>query len=638
MHHVIGLDFETKYCEKEGFGIKQQGMVRYIKDPRFDPYLISVSDGSDTWAGQPKNFNWSSLDGATLVSHNRAFDETVYEEMVLRGLAPRVDLQAWHCTANLAVYLCMRRDLARACEFLLGVTVDKSERGKADGKGWAELTAEDGGVAMLEYARKDALLCWTLWARFGHLWPERERRLSDLTILQGRRGVQIDVENLNRQLILAQSARIHAETLLPWVSEGKPKTSPKAIAEQCRREGIPCPPVKSHIGGEEAFEEWETAYRPKFSWVKAIGDWRQVNKYIGQLETIKSRLYEDGCFPFDLLYFGAHTGRWSGAGGFNLQNLRKEPLGTEGGSLDIRSLFVARPGRKMMAPDLSQIEPRVLAYLAGDTAMLNSMAAGESPYSAHAIATMGWKGGNLKSENKELYALAKARVLGLGYGCGWKKFITVAQVMAGLNITENDPEFVHAVSDEGNFCFDAEGKPLMVSGYGQNSRRIVADYRASNPLVVALWKKLDDAFRASVGGNFEMELPSGRTLRYPEVRRERRAVADPDNPKKFSHRLVYTALTFDQTRNAVVRKPLYGGLLCENLVQATARDVFGEHLLTLDQTPGVNILFHVHDEAVIETDPEISVEQVLKVMSRTPEWLSGCPLAAEGAEILCYQK
>lgn len=638
MNRVIGLDFETKYCEKEGFGIKQQGMVRYIKDERFDPYLISVSDGADTWAGQPKNFNWSSLDGATLVSHNRAFDETVYEEMVLRGLAPRVDLQAWHCTANLAVYLCMRRDLVRACEFLLGVTVDKSERGKADGKGWAELTAEDGGAAMLEYARKDALLCWTLWARFGHLWPERERRLSDLTIRQGRRGIQIDVENLNRQLILAQSALIHAETLLPWVSEGKPKTSPKAIAEQCRREGIPCPPVKSHKGGEEAFEKWETAYRPKFSWVKAIGDWRQVNKYIGQLETIKSRLLDGGIFPHDSLYFGAHTGRWSGAGGFNVQNMRKEALEVGGGSLDIRSLFIARPGRKMMAPDLSQIEPRVLAYFAGDKAMLDSMAAGESPYSAHAIATMGWKGGNLKSENKELYALAKARVLGLGYGCGWRKFITVAQVMAGLNITENDPEFVHAVSDEGSPCFDAEGKPLIVSGYGLNSRRIVADYRASNPLVVALWKKLDDAFRASVGGTFEIELPSGRTLRYPEVRRERRAVADPDNPKKFSHRLVYTALTFDQTRNSVVRKPHYGGLLCENLVQATARDVFGERLLTLDQTPGINVLFHVHDEAIIETDPSVSVESVLKIMSRTPEWLSGCPLAAEGAEIPCYKK
>ena len=75
-------------------------------------------------------------------------------------------------------------------------------------------------------------------------------------------------------------------------------------------------------------------------------------------------------------------------------------------SLDIRSLFIPRPGKRMMAPDLSQIEPRVLAWLVKDTAMLESMAAGNSPYQAHAVATMGWKDGDLKKENKDLYALA----------------------------------------------------------------------------------------------------------------------------------------------------------------------------------------------------------------------------------------
>lgn len=673
MHHVIGLDFETRYCEKEGFGIKQQGMVRYIKDPRFDPYLISVSDGTDTWAGQPKNFNWDALNSNTLVSHNRGFDEGVYEEMVLRGLAPRVDLQAWHCTANLAVYLCMRRDLARACEFLLGVSIDKSERGKADGKGWDDLVKEDGGKAMLEYARGDALRCWQIWAKYGHLWPERERRLSDLTIRQCRQGAQIDEQKLRKFLLVAQTMLIQAEAELPWMKEGKKPTSPKAVAEECRREGIPCAPVKSRHG-EEAYDEWAAIFAPKYKWVKAYTDYRVIHKFIDTLETLQSRLSPEGIFSYELFYFGAHTGRWSGAGGFNMQNMRKEPLycDVEGRlitdekllkeidatlgrdkklpafvahSLDLRSLFIARPGKKLITCDLAQIEPRVLAWMVQDKEMLARMAAGLSPYQAHAEATMKWTRGDMKGlikggdmDAKKMYALAKARVIGLGYQCAWEKFITVAQKMAGLDVTEDDPEFIQAVSDEGNPCFDAAGQPIMVSGCGYNSKRIVKEYRESNPLVVGLWRRLDTAFRNSVGGDFEMELPSGRSLRYPEVRRERKAVADPENPKKFSHRLVHTALAFDQKRNAVVRKPFYGGVLTENADQAISRDVFGEHLLVLDKTSGIDVLFSSHDEAITEVDQNITAKDVEQIMSVAPEWMPGLPVAAEAKEILHYCK
>lgn len=680
MNRVIGLDFETKYCEKEGFGIKQQGMVRYIKDERFDPYLISVSDGSDTWAGQPKNFNWDALNGNTLVSHNRGFDEGVYEEMVLRGLAPRVDLQAWHCSANLAVYLCMRRDLVRACEFLLGVSIDKSVRGNAEGKGWDDLVKEDGGKSMLEYARGDALRCWQIWAKYGHLWPERERRLSDLTIRQCRRGAQIDEQKLPKFLLVAQTMLIQAEAELPWMKEGKKPTSPKAVAEECRREGIPCAPVKSRHG-EEAYDEWAAIFAPKYRWVKAYTDYRVIHKFIDTLETLQSRLSPEGIFSYELFYFGAHTGRWSGAGGFNMQNMRKEPLycdvegrlitdekllkeidsavGKTGKypafvahSLDLRSLFIARPGRKLIISDLSQIEPRVLAWMVGDEAKMAMIRSGKSIYQVHAEQTMGWERGDMKSlikggdlDAKYKYALAKARELGLGFGCGWEKFISMAMTLAGLDITVDDPEFVQAISDEGIPCTDASGNSLMVSGYGYNSKRIVKDYRERNPLICSksaeapgIWKRLDDGLRNSVGSTFEIDLPSGRTLRYPDVRREWKVVVDPKNPKKFSRKLVYTALAFDQRQNSVVRKPFYGGLLTENAVQATARDVFGEHLLTLDQTRGIDVLFSSHDEAITEVDQNVTVKDIEAIMSVVPEWMPGLPVAAEAQEVPHYKK
>lgn len=680
MNRVIGLDFETRYCEAEGFGIKQQGMIPYVKDRRFDPYLISVSDGTDTWAGQPKNFNWDSLNSQTLVSHNRGFDEAVYEEMVLRGMAPRLDIKSWHCTANLSVYLCMRRDLARACEFLLGVTIDKSERGKADGKGWEDLVKEDGGKAMLEYARGDAFRCWEIWNKFGNLWPERERRLSDLTIRQCRRGAQIDAAKLKKFLIVAQTMLIQAEADLPWMKEGKKPTSPKAVAEECRRAGIPAPPVKSR-DGEEAYDEWAAIFAPKHRWVKAYTDYRVIHKFIDTLETIQSRLSPDGIFCYELLYFGAHTGRWAGAGGFNMQNMRKEPLycDVEGRlitdetllkeiesvfiktgnypafvahALDLRSLFIARPGKKMIVSDLAQIEPRVLAWLVGDETKMAMIRSGKSIYQVHAEQTMNWTRGDMKAliksgdlDAKYKYALAKARELGLGFGCGWEKFIGMAMTLAGLDITADDPEFIQAVSDDGIPCTDAAGQPILVSGYGYNSKQIVAGYRTQNPLIAGkdpacpgIWKRLEDGFRNSLGGDFTIELPSGRELRYPEVRRERKAVADPDNPKKFSHRVVFTALAFDQKRNAVIRKPFYGGLLTENAVQATARDVFGEHLLTLDSTPGVNVLFSSHDEAINEVDQEVTEKDIAAIMSVAPEWMPGLPVAAEAQEVLHYKK
>jgi DNA polymerase len=459
---------------------------------------------------------------------------------------------------------------------------------------------------------------------------------------------------------------IQAGEALPWIKSGSVPNSTKALAELCRSVGIPCAPVKSR-DGEDAYDQWAATYGPKYPWVKAFTDYRVINKFIGTLETIKERLDAGGTLSYELLYFGAHTGRWSGAGGFNMQNMRKDPLYCDQDGrlitdvdalreiansktlpsfvahvLDIRALFIARPGKKLIISDLSQIEPRCLAWMVNDTVMLGNLARGQGPYEAHARATMNWTGGEMKKENKELYALAKARVLGLGFGCGWKKFITVAQVMAGLDITKDDPEFVPMTNDEGQPVLErlADGSlvPKMESGYGFNSKRIVQEYRDSNPLITGLWRQLDDAFRASEGGDFTMTLPSGRQLRYPSVRRERKMVADPDFPGRLKARTQMTALAFDQKRNAVVRQPFYGGILTENAVQAFARDVFGEHCLALDRTSGVDVLFSVHDEAVNECDMNITKKDVEHIMSQCPEWCAGLPVAAEAVEASHYLK
>ncbi len=665
MNKIISVDFESYYSKGE-FDIRSMGQAAYCRDPRSNPYLISVHDGQQSWAGHPKDFNFDALDGETLLSHNAGFDSRLYHEKVLSGALPKITPAEWHCTANLTTYLCMRRSLANAAEFLLGEVVDKSYRDDADGLSWEQIVAAGKAEKVKEAGRVDAVRCHQFWTKFSHLWPERERRISDLTIRQCRRGAQIDRPLLDSYIVIAQTALIQAEAALPWMARGGKPTSPKAIAEECRNVNIPPPPVKSR-DGEEAYDRWAATYGPKHRWVKAFTDYRVINKFITTLETIKSRLDGDNVFAYELLYFGATTGRWSGSGGFNMQNMRREPLyiDREGWlitddtllreiaaakllpdfvshTLDIRALFVPRAGKKMIISDLSQIEPRVLAWLAGDKQMLARVATGQSVYESHARVTMGWEGGELKKENKELYALAKARVLGLGYGCGPKKFILVAQILAGLDITKDDPEFVPVLNEEGQQVFErndgGELVPKFESGYGSTSKRIVREYRESNPLITALWKKLDDALRGSIGGDLILTLPSGRQLRYPSVKEEYRMVPDPDKPGVLKRKRVVTALVYDQMRNGVVRTPLWGSLLAENITQAAARDVFVEHCLELDRTPEIDVLWTAHDEAITETGQSVTKHDVAGIMSKCPDWIAGLPVAAEAEEVLRYKK
>jgi DNA polymerase len=283
----------------------------------------------------------------------------------------------------------------------------------------------------------------------------------------------------------------------------------------------------------------------------------------------------------------------------------------------------------MIVSDLSQIEPRVLAWLCGDQAMLQLLGSGLGPYEAHAISTMGWKAGSippLKKANSKMYALAKARVLALGYGAGWEKFIKMAMTLAGLDITEDDPEWIE------------EPHPLTgvlqkKSGFGKRSREIVKEFREQNPLIAGqdgIWKRLDSMFKRSVGEDFTMTLPSGRKMVYTKVRCEKRLKPNHET-KKPEWQDVYTAEVGGK------RYQNYGGKLTENITQAVARDVFGEHLIAMEDNGWTN-LFSVHDEAVLEVDQDVSAKDVEHTMSKCPEWLKGCPIAAEAKEVEFYCK
>lgn len=652
------VDFETFYANgKHKYSVRTMHTEEYCNDERFDAYLVSVCDGANSWAGSPSALNWAALDGKELVSHNAGFDRAVHRRLVQLGKIPKINIPAWRCSADMSAYLCNRRALDNAVQHLFKCRLDKTVRSDANNKRWPQDFKSEEQKAMIEYARQDAVWGHRLWQTHSPRWPAIEQQLSDLTIRQCERGVQINTELLDLYLNQSHEARAATERVIPWIKDSddeswddfntKP-TSTKCIAEQCRRVGIPCAPIKSD--DEEAYAEWVAQYGKANPWIQALEAWRSINKLYQTFVRMKNRIRPDGTMPIGLLYFGAHTGRWSGAAQINFQNMRKYPVFVkqdgfvelddllvsaavarkdETGkypdwvkyAIDFRALIVPRPGKKMILSDLAQIEPRVLAFLCGNTKLLDQIRGGMSVYEAFARENMGYAGPKMNKASME-YKLIKIQVLQLGYQAGWEKFIVTALKEHGVDLTENDPEFVDEVDP-----FTDE--VTRVPGYGAFAKKIVREFREKNTQITGLWKRLDEKFKSSIGSDFTMTLPSGRKMTYEYVKGETRIVKGKDGkPQRKSE---YTAGVGER------RRACYGGKLTENLVQAVARDVFASHLATMDAA-GLDILFTSHDEAILEVDPSVITTDVEQFMSVTPEWLKGCPIAAEAQEVPHYKK
>lgn len=675
MNHIT-IDFETFYSKKLKYSLKGMIAETYVQHHLFDPYIISVYDGKESWVGNPRDFNWEALDGRHLVAHNSYFEQNVTNELIRRQWVPKITPSRWSCTANMTAHLCQRRSIDQAVEKLYGVKVSKDARSNAVDKRWPNDFTEAERQSMASYALHDAIWCWRLYNDFGPQWTNIEQEISRITIDQGIRGVRINRDLLMTFIVQTHEMLKRTEDLIPWIKgaedddwedffdeanvKAKP-TSTKCIAEQCRRSGIPCAPVKSE--DLEAYELWEATYAAAHPWIKALGSWRSLNKLYKTFLVMKDRLRADDTMPFSMLYFGAHTGRVSATAKVNLLNQRKKPIfcnefgflednedRTDAAmkclkktglwpewvryTIDFRNLIIPREGKKMIVSDLAQIEPRVLAWLTGDTKIFEMLKRGLPIYEAHARNTMKWVGsdqickdchipGCLKHEDADLYQLAKVRVLGLGYGAGWEKFITMAKALAGLDLTKDDPKTVLRMNPR-------TGMPEEVDGYGETSRKIVNDFRADNKPITDLWGSLNENLKRSNGQDFVITLPSGRKMVYERVRGETRIEKNKETQKP-EKRVVYTVGIGNK------RVVTYGGKLTENVVQATARDVFYEHVVAMDKL-GWSNLFGVYDEAVLEVDPSVTVKDVVEQMSRTPDWLPGCPIGAEAKEVTCYQK
>ena len=263
--------------------------------------------------------------------------------------------------------------------------------------------------------------------------------------------------------------------------------------------------------------------------------------------------------------------------------------------VNMREVICAHEGKKLIAVDLSQIEVRTLHWLARDEVMLERIEESNDIYEAFAVQFGLWDSskGSLKEKDSTLRHKVKTMVLGCGYGVGARRFaefsgMTEKEAMAAISL-----------------------------------------YKKKLPKVPQYWKDLNDSLTAAhdAGLPFYIELPSGRSLNYGmlSLNKNSRGVDLVAKIVKGSNR---------------VPMKLWGGILAENAASALARDIFTDAMLRIREE-GYWILFHVHDEVIIEVEDERAeqaLEDVTRILSTPPEWIPDIPLEAEGKILQRYEK
>jgi len=642
---LIVVDFET-YFDSKTFTLKKLTTEQYIRSHRFKVHGVCVKDygtsGPSAWySGEDVIEFFNSVDWSVtaVLAHNAQFD---------------VAILSWYYGCKPA-FIFDSLSMARA---LFGTEQGNSlaalaerfglpEKGKAlmNADGVKDLTPELE-KELSEYCAHDTWLCEQIFQRMRDDFPIKELRLIDLTLKMYTNPVlELDPELLTSALKEEEQRR--TALLCRLGIEEKDLASNPKFAEILRGMGLE-PPMKNKkptvktpnpIGKTLALAKNDAAFQALLNSenedVSALCEARLMVK--STLERTRAQRFIDistrGCLPVPLNYYGAHTGRWSASrgSGINLQNLKR-------GSA-LRRAIMAPEGYSLVVCDLSQIEPRVLSYLADDLQMLDIFRSGEDAYAAFGAQMFGIP--NLTKEtHPELRQSAKSALLGAGYGLGWASFS--AQLLTGFlgaPPIRYDIKFAEQVGvttqDFNDFIgwkvnterlleipHTCSKKELLV--HALCSKKIIDKYRDASSQVVSFWDMCNGLIQRSLNGGKEHKhkcltfmkdsilLPSGLCLRYPDIS----SVEDADGKKQW----VYGP-------NKV---KLYGGKLTENIVQSVARCVMTDGMLRIQKK--YPCVLTVHDE-VVALVPEEEVKEaepwVLRQMTIEPDYMPGIPLNAE---------
>lgn len=274
----------------------------------------------------------------------------------------------------------------------------------------------------------------------------------------------------------------------------------------------------------------------------------------------------------------------------------------------IRTAFIPKDGTRFIISDFSAIEARVLAWLAGEQWVLDAFENGEDIYCRTASRMFGVP---VEKHGVNGHLRQKGKIATLA--CGYQGALGALKAMGGIEMGLSEDEL----------------------------QSIVDSWREANPNIVNLWWDIDSVVKRVVKtrskeeyknlaisyerGILFIELPSKRRLAYPKAK---------IGTNRFGgESVVYEGVVLGNKWDKIES---YGGKFVENIVQAIARDILAEAMMRIENE-GFNIVMHIHDEVVIESDSS-SIEEINEIMSIVPCWATGLILDADGFESKFYKK
>jgi DNA polymerase len=611
--NLITLDFETFY--EQGFSLSNLTTEEYIRHEKFQVIGVGVKidDRETEWITGTHNhiktklmeINW---DEAILLCHNTQFDGAILS--FIFNIVPAIYLDTL--------------GMARAKHGVdvggsLAALVERYQLGKkgtevVDAKG---KRVEDFELQDLkqygEYCKNDVELTYKLYNVLAQDFPSNELKLIDITLrMYTQPTLQLDDALLFDRL---EEVKEEKETLLSTLKEKlkcetseevrKKLASNKQFAELLVEFGVEPPTKISKTTGKVTFAlakndegfialtEDDDPFIQQLCAVrlgtKSTIEESRIERFLGIGSRNKTYL------PIPLKYYGAHTGRWAGSDKVNFQNLPSRDKKKKA----LKNAVIAPLDHNVINSDSSQIEARVLVWVAGQEDVVEWYREGRDVYSEFASKVYGKT--ITKADATERF-VGKTCTLGLGYGTGWSKLQhTLKTSPPGANLPDHE-------------C-----------------QRLVRIYRQINDRVIKLWEECDRALKDLVAwpenkqpyylGTKKcllvtpkgIQLPNGLYITYPQLEHKREEGKD-----KFVYK----------SRKGYVS--IWGGSVVENVIQALARIIVGEQMIKIKEH--YKPVLTVHDAIVCiakKDDTDNAMKIITDIMSTPPSWGQDLPIACE---------
>ncbi len=609
--NLVTLDFETYYAT--GYSLSNLTTEEYIRDHRFQVIGVGVkiNDDETVWASGDEvsallgRIDW---DNTALLCHNTLFDGGILGMVYNKVPAMYLDT----LSMARAIHGVDAGGSLAALVSHYGLGVKGTEVGDAKGKRLEDFTPSELS-AYAGYCKNDVDLTYKLFGVLVENFPESEIKLIDLTIRMFTTPIlevddallQTRLDEVKEEKLLLLNGLMQKLECDTEEAVRKKLASNKQFAELLQELGVKVPMKTSPTTGNDTYAlakndegfisltEHEDPFIQQLCGVrlgtKSTIEESRIERFIGIGARNKGKL------PIPLKYYGAHTGRWAGSDKVNFQNLPSRDKKKKA----LKNAVVAPFGYKVINCDSSQIEARVLAWLAGQDDVLDLFINGKDAYKAFASRVY-------KKPAEEVTTIerfvGKTCVLGLGYGTGAAKLQhTLKTTPPGVELSDYE-------------C-----------------KNLVNLYREVNDKIIQLWSDCDDALDKLAHWKEDTEpfyigkhsvllakpqgiqLPNGLYIRYPDLKWD-----TSEAKSKFTYK----------SRKGKVS--IWGGSVVENVVQALARIIVGEQMLKVAEKYRVALTVHDSVVAVVPASEEAeAIEYIMKCMSTPPDWATGLPVTCE---------